>query len=182
MTKEQQKYVFIVFAVVAFVFVYFNFFLQPVNRGIKNKNARIKELTTMLTEAKREAEQLEQLKTKIAALEYEYKELQLLLPAQKDLPDLIRRLTTLSQRFGIRIQSIETRPVVTTASTEYDEIPFGLTITGTFHTILEFLTELGQQDRLMSARDLQLSAQVTAEKLATASGSFTMVAFKLKGS
>ena len=182
MTKEQQKYVFIAFAVVIFVFVYFNFLLGPVNRGIKDKKKKIKGLTDVLTEAKKEAEQLEQLKTKIAILEYEYKELRALLPEQTDLPDIIRRLTTVSQRFGIKIQSIQIRPVVTTASEEYDEIPLVLTITGTFHTVFEFLTELGQEKRLMSARDLQLSAQVVSEKLATASGSFTVVAYKMKGS
>lgn len=181
MKKEQQKYIFAGFIVVGFVFIYFNFFLGPVNRGIKQKRQKIAELTTQLQNLKREAKQLDQLKTKVAVLEYEYKELQALLPKEKDLPDLIRRLTTISQQFGIKIRNIQLRPIVTTISPEYDEIPIGLSFTGTFHTLLEFLTEIGQEKRLMRAIDLQLSAQISPDKSTTVGGNFTLIAYKLKG-
>lgn len=180
MTKEQQKYIFIGFVIVVFIFIYFNFFLGPVNRRIREKKNRIEELTRTLSEVKREAEQLEELKTKIAVLEYEYKELQELLPKEKDIPDLIRQITTGSQRFGIKIQNITIKPVDTTVSPEYDEIPFALTILGTFHRVFEFLTQLGQGKRLMSAKDLQLSAQISPDRLTTISGNFTLIAYKLK--
>jgi len=181
MKKEQQIYILIGALVVVFVFFYFNFLLGPVNRSIKMKKERIKELTNTIIEAKKEIGQLEQLKAKNAILEAELKELQLLLPKQKDLPDLLRKINAVAQHHGIKITSLQPRPIVTNTSQEYDEIPFGLQITGTFHNLGNFLAEIGQEKRLFAVRDLQLNQQLSSDKSTTVNGSLTLIAYMSKG-
>lgn len=181
MKKEQQIYILIGVGVVIFVFFYFNFLLGPVNRSIKNKKERIKELTNTLAEAKKEIGQLEQLKIKNAILEYELQELQTLLPKEKDFPDLLRKINTVAQHHGIKIITLQPRPIITTTSQEYNEIPFGLQITGTFHNIGNFLAEIGQEKRLFAIKDLQLNQQLSSDKSITVSGNFTLIAYMAKG-
>jgi len=166
---------------VVFVFLYFNFLLGPVNKRIKIKEGKIKELTNTIAEAKKEMGQLDQLKIKNAILEYELKELLSLLPKQKDLPDILRKINAVAQRHGIKIISLQPRPIVTTTSQEYDEIPFGLQITGTFHNVGNFLAEIGQEKRLFAVRDLQLNQQLSPDKSTTVGGSLTLIAYMTKG-
>ncbi|MFN3966621.1 MAG: type 4a pilus biogenesis protein PilO [Endomicrobiia bacterium] len=181
MKKEQQIYILIGIGVIVFVFFYFNFLLGPVNKSIKNKKEKIKELTNTIAEAKREIGQLEQLRTKVAILEYELKELQTLLPEEKDLPDLLRKINKVAQHHGIKITILQPRPIITTTSQEYNEIPFGLQITGTFHNVGNFLAEIGQEKRLFLTRDLQLSQQLSSDKSTTVGGSLTLIAYMTKG-
>ncbi|OGS22615.1 MAG: hypothetical protein A2252_03280 [Elusimicrobia bacterium RIFOXYA2_FULL_39_19] len=181
MKKEQQIYIFIGIGLVAFIFVYFNFLLNPVNKGIKTKTSKIKETIEMLEQAKRESLQLEEFKVKSQILEMEIKELQERLPKTKDLPDLIRRITKDSEKFGIKIQNFQPRPTVTTVSSEYDEIPFGIQYIANFHTLGHFLAEIGQEKRLLSTKDLQITSQAGQDKSKTISGSITLIAFITKG-
>ncbi|MBU0951574.1 MAG: type 4a pilus biogenesis protein PilO [Elusimicrobia bacterium] len=181
MKKEQQIYISIGIGVVAFIFLYFNFLLNPVNRDISEKRRKIKETLEQVEQAKRESLQLEEFKVKSQILETEVKELQERLPKSKDIPDLIRRIAKDSEKFGIKISNFQPRPTMTGASSEYDEIPFGITYTASYHSLANFFAEIGQEKRLLATRDLSMNAQAGTDKKTTIGGTFTLIAYMAKG-
>ncbi len=180
MKKEQQIYILIGIITIVFVFVYFNFLLGPINKSIKFKKEKIKELTNIIIEAKKEIGQLDHLRMKNAALEEELIELQLLLPNKKELPDILRKINKTAQQHGMKIINIQPRPIVTNVSQEYNEIPFGIQIIGTFHNVGNFISEIAQEKRLFDTRDLKLNQQISSDKSITVNGTLTLIAYMAK--
>ncbi|MBU2567925.1 MAG: type 4a pilus biogenesis protein PilO [Elusimicrobia bacterium] len=180
MKKEQQKYIIIGIGFVVFLFIYFKFLVGPVNSGISEKRKKIRELTQTIEQVKIEAAQMEVFKTKLAMLDSEVKDLQDRLPKNKDIPDLIRKISRNAERFGIKIQNLALRSIVTTASPEYDEIPITVQYQASFHTLGHFISDIGQEKRLMSVKDVAM-AQSGTLPTQNLSGTFTLTAYMIKG-
>jgi Tfp pilus assembly protein PilO len=180
MKKEQQKYIFIGVGFVIFLFIYFNFLLRPINKGITEKRKKIEELSVNLNEAKKEAAQLEVLKFKLSMLETQFKNLQARLPKGKNTPDLLRTINKDAQRWGIKILSLQPRPMMPMQAADYDELTFSISYTGSFHSLGNFIADIGQEKRLFAVRELQMT-QVSGDKMTTVSGTFVLIAYKAKG-
>jgi len=155
--------------------------LNPINKDISEKKKKIKETMEQIEQAKRESLLLEEFKVKSQILEVEVKELQEKLPKSKDIPDLIRRLSKNYDKFGIRISNFSPTPVNTTASTEYDEVPYNLNYTANYHSLAHFFTDIGQEKRILAVRDLTINAQAGSDKKTTIGGSFYLIAYMSKG-
>lgn len=181
MKKEQQIYISIGIGIVLFVFLYFNFLLNPVNNDIEEKKKKIAETIGQVEEAKRESLQLEEFKVKSQVLEMDVKELQEKLPRTKDIPDLIRRISRDSDRFGIKIANFQPNPTNTGASSEYDEVPFNITYSANYHSLANFFAVIGQEKRILAVRDLTMNAAPGADKKTTLGGNFFLIAYMAKG-
>jgi type IV pilus assembly protein PilO len=133
-----------------------------------------------LATAKKLAAEIDFLREKSRLLELEVSDLQKRLPKSKDIPDLLRRITRNAQRFGVKIRNFQPRPAV--AQTEYDELPFDLSMTSNFHSLGNFFAEIGQEERLLAVRNLSLSVQKGTDKSITVGGTFKVIAYMAKGS
>lgn len=178
MKKEQQIYVVIGLGLVLFVFIYFNFLLGPINKSIVTKKKKIDELNQTIASAKKLASEIDFLREKSKLLELEVDDLQKKLPRSKDIPDLLRRITRNAQKFGLKISNLTPQSIVN--QSEYAELPFSVNMTSSFHYLGNFFAEIGQEERLLAVRDLNLNAQ-KAESISV-NGSFTIVAYMAKGS
>ena len=178
MKKEQQTYIAIGIGVLFFLFIYFKFFLVPINNSISDKRNKIETLENDISIAKKESAGLEELKVRSVLLQQEVADLQKKLPKSKEIPGFLRIVTRNAQRFGGKLQNISQPTMV--VQQEYNELKYNFSFTSSFHSLGNFFAEIGQEERLLSIRDLTLSAQAGTDKSITVSGTFSLIAFMAK--
>ncbi len=176
----QQNLVLFIMLAAAFVFVYFKLLMGPIQ--IKNNDAltKLQQVENRLNEMKRRAVELPKLQAEMKLLQMEVAELEKKLPREKELPGLLRTFTKTAQRYSLRISNFNPMPVVSQAN--YNEVPFQVTLQGTYHSLAFFLSELGQQPRVLNAKNIVFSINpASKDNPSTVNVSFILVAFTFKG-
>jgi type IV pilus assembly protein PilO len=156
LTKQQQQTIFAVaLAVIGGSYVYWNYLLKPQLTAIKDRQAKLADLTTRIETVERQARRLPALQAEREKLRLELAGLEKQLPKDRDIPNIIRILT----REAIQENLVFTRlgPKTPARKDFFETIPFDLQFTGTLHALGRFLSSLGQQDRIFQAQGITLS-------------------------
>src|SRR5205823_6976280 len=136
------------FVTLAILFCYSSYFYGPVHKDILKDQAQIDELKKKLTVAKDRAQQLSKMQQEMASLQVDVAQLEKQLPKDRELPALIRVLTHRAESYGITLGSLA--PGKPISKGLYDEIPYNVILTTSFHSLGHFLTALGKGDRLFA--------------------------------
>jgi type IV pilus assembly protein PilO len=90
-----------------------------------------------------------------------------LVPTGNELPALLEQVSTAARREGLDISAVEPQPVVEGA--QFDTYRYKIAVTGGFHALGEFLTNVGSLTRIVAPINLSLAPaanpNVTAVKL-----------------
>lgn len=181
MTKKMQQNLIMV-ALVFFgtIFVYYKYLYSPLVNKYKEMYTKVEQTEKRLNEIKRRALELPRLQAEMKQLEMEVALLEKRLPKDKEIPELLRTLTKTAQRYQLKVISIS--PGGVTPQANYNEVPFQITLQGTYHAFACFLSELGQESRILSERNLSMTANAgTKESPATINANFTLIAYTFKG-
>lgn len=182
LTKEQMQQIAAgILMTGLFAYAYTTYFYKPKMASIKKTTEEIQALTTRLEELKKRAARKDRLMAEIAAAERRWEDLKARLPEGRQLPQILQTITKIAQRHRMEITRLEPKPVV--SADLYNEIPFGVTFSGSYHDLVLFLTEIGSLERLYHARDMVLSpAAATQTNPATSvSATLTLVTFEYRG-
>jgi type IV pilus assembly protein PilO len=181
MTKKmQQKIIVMVLFFGGALYVYHQYLYMPLQQKYKDAFTQLEEKQRKLVEMRRRAVELPRLQAEMKDLEQEVSELEKRLPKDKEIPDLLRTLTRMAQRYQLKVVNIS--PLAVSAQANYNEVPFQITLQGTYHSLANFLAQIGQESRIFSERNLTLSAnQGNKENPATINATFTLVAYTFKG-
>lgn len=178
MDKNQLQAIVGLFLIVGLVgYGYWHFFYAPVSKEISTRQATINDLNSRIRNAENRAAQLPQMKKELALLDIEVARLEKQLPKKKEIPGLLRTMTSQSSTYGVSIQTIS--PGAPINKGVYDEVPYVLSSGGSFHSFIRFLTALGQNQRLFSARNISFTG-VNGDQNSNKSvnTNFTLIAFK----
>jgi type IV pilus assembly protein PilO len=119
----------------------------------------------------REVQKLNDIKNNMAKTRRDYAEVKDRLqqtlsqmPEQKDVPNLLRQVSSLSHETGAKIRYFE--PKAVQAKEFYSELPFELRYTGGYHNIGYFFDGMRRLERIMHVTSFSLEAKtVTATKV-----------------
>ncbi len=180
MNQDQQKQLAMgVIAVVLFGYVYFSKLLKPVQAEIQSKETELASVNSRIDGLRATANQREQLLKRVEDLKAQVAAVEKRLPRDRNIQDIIRIVSELAAKNGVRYSSFS--PMGEQPSQLFMEIPFGMNISGSVLSVAKFLAALGQQERILSARNLSLSYGSDPKKNQTVTGSFTLVAFVYNG-
>lgn len=180
LNKEQQKQIAMaVVAVVLFGYVYTTKLLKPVQGQIQSRESELASVNSRIEGLRVTANQLDQLLKRVEELKVQVAAVEKRLPRDENLQDIIRTVSTLAEKSGVRYSSFS--PGTPQAVNLFTEIPIGMSITGSVYSIGKFLAAIGQQERIMSARNVNLNAGADPKKNQTVTGSFTLLAFIYNG-
>ena len=187
-----QKIMLGAMAVVILSFVYFGTSFLPFNYPVRR--AKIQALEQEHEKISAELEKARRMVGNLARLEAEYQRLhvqwlsaQKLLPEEKEMPDLLRRVTTAGVRAGVEFVLFE--PQSPAPRDFYSEHPVKVKVRGGFHQVGIFLSRLANMPRIVNVSRLQL-VQPTAPKsrgkrqiknFSTVGAEFTLSAYTLMG-
>ncbi len=101
-----------------------------------------------------------------------------LLPADKQLPVLLRKITLAAQQTGVEFVSF--RPGGQKAEQYYTELPLQLSVFGGYHQVGSFLAELANLRRIITVSNLRVKSNAKGEDgAATTAVEFTASAYSL---
>lgn len=81
--------------------------------------------------------------------------MRLLVPTGNELPSLLEQVSTAARREGLDISSVEPQPVV--QGDQFDTYRYKVSVTGGYHALGEFLTNVGSLTRIVAPVNLSLA-------------------------
>ncbi len=157
MTKKiQQNLIVLAILISGFSFVYFKYLVAPLNDKYNDNLKKLIQVESKLADTKRKALELPKLQADMKNLEQEVADLEKLLPKDKEIPALLRTVTKVAQKYQLKITNITPGTIVSQAN--YNEIPFQMTIQGTYHAVAYFLCDIGQESRILSVKNVNFTA------------------------
>lgn len=169
-----------ILAVGAVLYGYAACLAKPLRQDIADSQSKVDVLRGKLNVTRARAQQLGQLQQEMANLQVELADLEKQLPKTRELPALLRVLAHRAEGYGITVGTFSPQKPV--AKGLYDEIPYNLSITASYHSLARFLVEMGKGDRLFAARNLALTAGASkTDPAKTVDATFQLIAFQYHG-
>ena len=153
--------------------VFWNYYASPVQASI---DARTQQLAQLRAEADRglaTARRLPEFRREVAVLEDQLDRLRAVLPEEKDVADLLRRIQAMATQSNLTIRGFTPQAVVTRQM--YAEWPIGLQVEGTYHNLGMFLERISKFPRIINVTAINIKTKegaaggdtITAECTAT---------------
>lgn len=123
----------------------------------KKKEAQIAELQQEIRALEATANRLPEFQREVQALEARLETLKRILPPEKEMPDLMRRVQYLAAQSSLAIKKFT--PGSTTQKEFYVEVPVALDLEGTYHNLGAFFDRVSRMSRLVNLGSLKVQAQ-----------------------
>jgi type IV pilus assembly protein PilO len=156
---KTQKILIGCIALIAGGYVYFGTTFLPFNYPVRK--AKIQQLSADYEKLSAEVEKARKVVGDLARLEAEYERLhdqwvsaQELLPEEKEMPDLLRQVTTAGSRSGVDFALFE--PEAPVAHELYTDHPITVTVRGNYHQVGSFMGRLSNLERIVNVNDLSM--------------------------
>lgn len=123
----------------------------------RQKEERLATLQKEIRALEATANRLPEFQREVQALEARLETLKRILPPEKEMPDLMRRIQYLAAQSSLSIRKFNPAPVVT--KDFYQEVPVSIDVEGTYHNMGAFLDRVSRMSRLVNMSDLKIKAQ-----------------------
>jgi len=188
-----QKIMMGAMAVVILSYVYFATSFLPFSYPVRK--AKIEALEKEYSKLSAELEKARRTVGNLARLEVEYERLheqwlnaQELLPEEKEMPELLRQVTTAGMKAGVEFALFEPQPPMPLDF--YAEHPVRCKVRGGYHQVGIFLSRLANMSRIVNVGKLDLKqsgdrsakgSKRQTKKMSTVEAEFTLSAYTLIG-
>src|SRR4051812_45848532 len=122
------------------VFGFWNFYVSELSADLDLRQGRLTQMRTDIAKGTATARQLPQFQAQGAGIENRLENLRQVLPDEKDLADILRRIEGLAVKSNLKIQRFQPSKVV--QQKLYAEIPFRLEAEGTYHNLGAFFDQI----------------------------------------
>lgn len=169
---RDQKMVAVAVVALALAALYWNFVWTPRHEELVAQQVRVDTLDARNAVARARIAQgtAAELEAEAARYAKDLEVMRLLVPTHNELPSLIEQVSTAARREGLDLSSIEPQPIV--HGETFDTYRYKVSLTGGYHALAEFMTNVGSLTRIVSSVNvgLALSANknLNAVKLAPA--------------
>jgi type IV pilus assembly protein PilO len=155
------------------VFGFWYFYVAELQADINMRQSRLNTLKKDVAKGVATARRLPEFQAQVDQLEERLASLTAVLPEQKDVADILRRLQTLATQSSLSIQRFTPQPTV--QQTLYAEVPFRLQAEGTYHNLGAFFDRISKFPRIINISEISIRAAndaasgttIVAECLAT---------------
>jgi type IV pilus assembly protein PilO len=125
----------------------------------KTKEATLATLQQQIRALEATANKLPEFQREVQALEAKLESLKRILPPEKEMPDLMRRMQYLAAQSSLRV--VKFNPAAPVQRDFYQEIPINLELEGTYHNLGALLDRVSRMSRLVNVGDLKVKARTT---------------------
>jgi type IV pilus assembly protein PilO len=160
------------------VFGFWYFYVSEVQADIAMRQTRLNALRTDIDKGVATARQLPQFEDQVNKLEQRLESLRQVLPEEKDVADILRRIQGLATKSNLALQSF--RPGKVVQQKLYAEIPYKLQAEGTYHNLGYFFDQISKFPRIINVSEISLKAKVPPEPNATIVADMTATTFVLQ--
>jgi type IV pilus assembly protein PilO len=123
----------------------------------KRQQARLADLQKQIRALEATANKLPEFQREVQALEARLETLKRILPPEKEMPDLMRRVQYLAAQSSLQIRKFN--PASPIQKEFYLEVPINLDVDGTYHNLGAFLDRISRMSRLVNVGNVKIKAQ-----------------------
>ena len=155
------------------LFGFWNFYVTEMQADIEARQSRLGTLRADIARGVATARRLPEFQAQVTDLEHRLESLRAVLPEQKDVADILRRVQGLATQSNLTIQRFTPQPPK--SQPLYAELPFKLQAEGTYHDLGVFFDRISKFHRIINVSDISIKARpqpqpnatITAEMIAT---------------
>ena len=144
---------FVVVAAIAYGGFHF-YWVSPAQDEMAQRQAELDKFRADINRALDTASQLPEFEDQVAEFESRLESLRAVLPEQKDVADLLRRLQTLATQSSLTIRSFTPQPTETKEL--HAEWPIKLQLEGTYHNLGLFFDKISKFSRIISISSVDI--------------------------
>ena len=133
------------------------FYAIPAREEMATREQKLAALRVDVAKGQATANQLNQFREQVAELEARLDGLRAVLPEQKDVADLLRRLETLARQSNLAIQGFKPSPSVTKQM--HAEWPIALQLDGTYHNLAMFFDRVSKFSRIINVSNIAIRSK-----------------------
>ncbi|CAN5894872.1 N/A [soil metagenome] len=143
------------------VFAFWYLYVAEVHAEFAQRETRLTALRMDLGKGVATARQLPQFEAQVQELETRLESLRQVLPEEKDVADILRRIQGLATKSNLSIQRFQPGKVV--QQKMYAEIPYRLSAEGTYHNLAAFFEQVSKFPRIINVGEIVIKAKSPAE-------------------
>jgi type IV pilus assembly protein PilO len=136
---------------------FYQFYVVPLQAEMEIREQKLSTLRAAIAKGSTTANQLGKFKEQVAELEARLESLKAVLPDQKDVADLLRRLQTLAVQSNLAIRGFKPAPTVTKQL--HVEWPIALQLDGTYHNLGMFFDRVSKFSRIINISSIGIRAK-----------------------
>ena len=163
-SRNDQYKLLVAIAFLALAGLYYQFMWSPTQLTLATIHEHVDSLTAMNQRASVEVEKGSVNKLQLQADEYgsEVEIMRQLVPKGNEVPALIEAVSSAARRAGLELGDISPAGVV--EGDQFDTYKYKLAVTGPFHKITDFLTNIGQLRRIVAPINITLKVSGAQDK------------------
>jgi type IV pilus assembly protein PilO len=146
-------------------FGFWKFYVSEMQTDIDLRQTRLAGLRADVAKGVATARSLPKFQADVARLEQQLETLRTVLPEEKDVADILRRIQALATQSNLNIQRFQPGKVV--QQSLYAEIPYRLQAEGTYHNLGYFFDRVGKFPRIINVSEISIKAKTPPEPSAT---------------
>ena len=150
---------------IALIGAFWWFYVQPTQAEMATREQKLAALRVDIAKGSATANQLNQFRQQVTELEARLESLKAVLPEQKDVADLLRRIQTLATQSNLAIRGFKPSPSVTKQL--HAEWPIALQLDGTYHNLAMFFDRVSKFSRIINVSNIVIHAKEKPEPNST---------------
>lgn len=156
---------------------FYYFYEMPQQEVLATRRAELQAIEARNAKGQETARQLPEFQAQITDLEARLEALKPILPEEKDVGDLLRRIQTLATQSNLTIRGFKPQPIA--VKEIHAEWPIGLELEGTYHNLGAFLDRVSRFPRIINVGRLVITAKNDQTPTATIAVTCTATTFVL---
>jgi len=160
------------------IFGFWKFYVTEMQADITMRQGRLVAMRQDVARGVATARRLPEFQSQVTDLEARLESLRAVLPEQKDVADILRRVQGLATQSNLAIQRFTPQPPK--QEQLYASLPFKLTAEGTYHDLGLFLDRIGKFHRIINVSDIAIKAKTQPEPTATIVADLVATTFVLQ--
>ncbi|HNR12489.1 MAG TPA: type 4a pilus biogenesis protein PilO [Thermodesulfobacteriota bacterium] len=135
--------------------------ISPEREEVQRKNKEYHKLKVDLDSKKQVAEDPKEFEAKLNRLKKHLDVMKAQLPDEKEIPSLLRTISSLGKESGLSFQLFQPRAEI--QKDFYAEIPVQIQMVGGFHDVADFFYKVGKLDRIVNITDFSMAKPKASE-------------------
>jgi type IV pilus assembly protein PilO len=154
----------------------FYYFVEtPRQEALAKQTQTLSDVRASVTRGQTMARQLPEFKKQVSALEARLDQLKPILPDERDVGDLLRRVQTLATQSNLQVRGF--KPQAITTKEMHAEWPIALQLDGNYHNLGLFLDRVSKFPRIINIGNMNLAAKESPTAATTMTISATATTF-----
>jgi type IV pilus assembly protein PilO len=157
--------------------VFYYMYVIPTWAEMAGRELRLASLRASIAKGAAAANQLNHFRQQVADLEARLESLKAVLPEQKEVADLLRRIQTLATQSNLAIRGF--KPEASVTRQLHAEWPIALQLDGTYHNLAMFFDRVGKFSRIINVSRINIKGKDKPEPNSTITADCVATTFVL---